>query len=60
MAAKRKVHPPKPSFDRPWAELTTAQQNLLYVRALHAYTTGRGPNPATHAEFFRAKASAKA
>jgi hypothetical protein len=59
MAAKRTIHPPKPSFDRPWGELTEPQQNLIYVRALHAYTTGSGPNPSTRAEFFRAKAAAK-
>ena len=60
MAAKRKVAPPKPSLDRPWAELSIAQQNLIYTNALHAYTTGKGPNPATRPEFFRAKAAARA
>jgi hypothetical protein len=60
MAAKRKVQPPKPDLTRPWIELTKAQQNKLYTQALHAYTTGDGPNPATTAEYFRAKAAAKA
>jgi len=60
MAAKRKVKPPKPRLDLPWIELTKAQQNQLYNRALQAYTTGSGPNPATKTEFFRTKAAAKA
>jgi hypothetical protein len=60
MAAKRKIAPPKPSLDRPWAELSIAQQNQIYTKALHTYTTGKGPNPATRAEFFRAKVAAKA
>jgi hypothetical protein len=60
MAAKRKVKPPKPRLDLPWIELTKAQQNQLYIRALQAYTKGSGPNPATKAEFFRTKAAAKA
>jgi hypothetical protein len=57
MAAKKKIPLPKPSFDRPWADLTIAQKNLLYTRALHAYSTGKGPNPSTRPEFFRAKAA---
>lgn len=60
MAAKRKVTPPRPRLDLPWDELTKAQQNQLYTRVLHAYTTGKGTNPATRSEFFRAKAAAKA
>ena len=60
MAAKRKVTPPKPRLDLPWTELSKAQQNQLYTNALQAYTTGKGPNPATKAEFFRAKVAAKA
>ena len=60
MAAKRKVKPPKPRLDLPWVELTKAQQNLIYTRALQTSTTGGGPNPATKAEFFRAKVAAKA
>jgi hypothetical protein len=60
MAAKRKVKPPKPRLDLPWTELSKAQQNQLYTNALQAYTTGNGPNPATKAEFFRAKVAAKA
>lgn len=53
MAAKRKVAPPRPSLDRPWNELTKAQQNQLYIRALYAYQTGTGKNPSTRLEFFR-------
>ena len=60
MAAKRKVQPPKPRLDLPWNELTKAQQNLLYTRALRDYTAGKGPNPATLGEFSRAKVAAKA
>lgn len=60
MAAKRKVKPPKPRLDLPWADLTKAQQNLLYTRALTEYSAGKGPNPATKAEFFRAKVAAEA
>jgi hypothetical protein len=60
MAAKRKVKPPKPRLDLPWTELSKAQQSQLYTNALQAYTTGQGPNPATKAEFFRAKVAAKA
>jgi hypothetical protein len=59
MAAKRKIAPPKPDLTRPWSELTKAQQNQLYTKALHAYTTGTGPNPATKSEFFRAKEAAR-
>jgi|GEM_PF-936480 hypothetical protein len=57
MAAKRTIHPPKPSFDRPWSELTKHQQNALYVKALAAYSAGTGPNPSTRGDFYRAKAS---
>jgi hypothetical protein len=60
MAAKRKVQPPKPRLDLPWTELTKAQQNLISTRALHAYASGDGPNPATKAEFSRAQVAAKA
>jgi len=60
MAAKRKVQPPKPRLDLPWTELTKAQQNLLYTRALQAYTDGTGPNPATKTEFSRAQVAAQA
>jgi hypothetical protein len=60
MAAKRKVKPPKPRLDLPWTELSKSQQNQIYTNALQAYTTGKGPNPATKAEFFRAKVAAKA
>ncbi len=60
MAAKRTVKPPRPRLDLPWTELTKAQQNQIYTAALSAYTSGKGPNPATKAEFFRAKVAAKA
>jgi hypothetical protein len=60
MAAKRKIAPPKPRLDLPWTELTKAQQNLLYTRALQAYTIGKGPNPATKSEYFRKQVAAKA
>jgi hypothetical protein len=60
MAAKRKIAPPKPRLDLPWTELSKAQQNTIYTRALHEYATGKGPNPATKSEFFRAKAAAGA
>jgi hypothetical protein len=59
MAAKRTIHPPKPSFDRPWSELTKHQQNALYVQALAAYNAGTGPNPSTRGAFVRAKETAK-
>jgi hypothetical protein len=55
MAAKRTIHPPKPRLDRPWSELTKAQQNQLYTKALHAYSIGEGPNPDTSTAFARAK-----
>ncbi|MBD5606085.1 MAG: hypothetical protein IAI48_13510 [Candidatus Eremiobacteraeota bacterium] len=59
MAAKRKIHPPKPRLDLPWSELTKAQQNKLYTKALHAYTIGEGPNPSTSGEFSRKQAAAE-
>ncbi len=55
MAAKRTIHPPKPRLDLPWSELKKPQQNLLYTRALYAYTQGKGPNPGTSGQFHRAK-----
>jgi hypothetical protein len=57
MAAKRKIHPPKPSLDRPWSELTKAERNQLYIKALHAYSSGKGPNPSTSTAFARSKAA---
>jgi hypothetical protein len=57
MAAKRTIHPPKPRLDLPWSELTKAQQNQLYTKALHDYTTGKGPNPTTSTAFARMKAA---
>jgi hypothetical protein len=59
MAAKRKIHPPKPSLDRPWSELTKAERNKLYVRALNAYMTGKGPNPSSSTAFARAQVAAE-
>ncbi len=60
MAAKRKIAPPKPNLDLPWSELTKAQQNKLYTKALHAYTIGEGPNPSTSTAFAREKRAAEA
>ena len=59
MAAKRKVAPPKPDPNRPWHELTQAEQNAHYSRALHAYSQGEGPNPQTRGQFFRERAAAR-
>jgi hypothetical protein len=59
MAAKRKIAPPKPRLDLPWSELTKAQKNQLYTKALHAYTIGAGPNPSTSGEFSRKRAAAE-
>jgi hypothetical protein len=60
MAAKRKIAPPKPRLDLPWSQLTRAQQNAVYTRALYDYTQGKGPNPATSGAFGRAKLAAEA
>jgi hypothetical protein len=60
MAAKRKIAPPKPRLDLPWSQLTKAQQNKIYTKALHAYTTGTGPNPSTSGEFARKQIAAEA
>ncbi len=60
MAAKRKIAPPKPRLDLPWTQLSKAQQNALYTRALYAYTQGNGPNPGTSGQFHRAKLAAEA
>lgn len=60
MAAKRKIAPPKPRLDLPWAELTKAQQNKLYTKALFDYTSGAGPNPGGSGDFSRARAAADA
>lgn len=60
MAAKRTIHPPRPNLDKPWSELTKAQQNQLYTKALHDYATGNGPNPTTSTAFARAKAAEEA
>jgi hypothetical protein len=58
MAAKRKIAPPKPDPNRPWSELTKAEQSAHYSQALQAYAQGKGPNPRTLGEFTKAKASA--
>jgi len=60
MAAKRKIAPPKPRLDLPWSQLKRAQQNQLYTKALHDYTTGRGPNPGSSGDFQRKQATAEA
>ena len=60
MAAKRKIAPPKPRLDLPWSELTKAQQNARYTKALHAYTIGNGPNPSTSGAFAREQLAAEA
>ena len=53
MAAKRKVKPPKPRLDLPWDRADQgATEYEIYTNALQAYTTGKGPNPATKSEFF--------
>lgn len=53
MAAKRKIAPPKPRLDLPWSELTKAQQNKIYTKALFDYGQGAGPNPGGSGEFSR-------
>jgi hypothetical protein len=57
MAAKKKIAPPKPKPGRPWSELTKAEQNAEYVRALRAYTHEGGANPDTRAAYFRTRAA---
>jgi hypothetical protein len=59
MAAKRKYAPPKPDPNRPWSELTKAEQNAAYSRALYAYSIGEGPNPQTQGQFFRERSAAQ-
>ena len=59
MAAKRKIAPPKLRWDLPWSELTKAQQNKLYTKALFEYGKGEGPNPGTSGEFSRKHAAAQ-
>ncbi len=60
MAAKRKYAPPKKSLDRPWSELTKAERNRIYTKALYAFTRGEGPNPDSSTAFARARAEAEA
>ena len=60
MAAKRKIAPPKPRTDLPWDELTKAQRNAHYTKALLAYSRGEGPNPGTSGQFSRARVAAEA
>jgi hypothetical protein len=59
MAAKRKIAPPKLRYDLPWVELTKAQQNKLYTKALFDYGRGAGPNPGTSTEYSRKLAAAE-
>jgi hypothetical protein len=60
MAAKKKIAPPKPQPGRPWSELTKAEQNAEYVRALRAYTHEGGSNPETRGTYFRAREASQA
>jgi hypothetical protein len=55
MAAKKKIAPPKPQPGRPWSELTKAEQNAEYVRALRSYTDEGGSNPGTRGSYVRAR-----
>jgi hypothetical protein len=55
MAAKKKIAPAKPRPNRPWTELTKAEQNREYVRALRAYTHEGGTNPETRGTYFRSR-----
>jgi hypothetical protein len=57
MAATKKIAPPKPKPNRPWSELTKAEQNAEYVLALRSYTLGTGPNPTTRGAYFRSRAA---
>ncbi len=56
MAAKKKIAPPKPTPGRSWAELTKAEQNAEYGRALRAYTHEGAENPETRGTYFRSRA----
>ena len=58
MAAKRKIAPPKPKPNRPWTELSKAEQNAQYTQALYDYSHGLGPNPLTLGDFARKNSSA--
>ena len=55
MAAKKKIAPPKPTPGRPWTELTKAEQNAEYGRALRSYSHEGGANPDTRGAYFRAR-----
>jgi hypothetical protein len=55
MAAKKKIAPPKPRSGRAWNELTGAERNAEYVRALRAYAHGDGSNPETRGAYFRSR-----
>lgn len=55
MAAKKKIAPPKPTPGRSWSELTKAEQNAEYVRALRAYANEGGANPETRGTYFRSR-----
>ncbi|MDB5094007.1 MAG: hypothetical protein JWO85_2108 [Candidatus Eremiobacteraeota bacterium] len=60
MAAKKKIAPPKPLPNRSWSELTKAEQNAEYSRALHAYAQGAGENPSTRLEYYRRRSASAA
>jgi hypothetical protein len=55
MAAKKKIAPPKPTPGRSWSELSKAEQNAEYGRALRSYTHEGGENPETRGSYFRAR-----
>jgi hypothetical protein len=57
MAAKKNVPPPQPVPNRTWPQLTKAEQSAAYAAALHAYSTGKGPNPQTRGQYFRSRAA---
>ncbi len=59
MAAKKKIHPPKKSLDRPWSDLSKAERNAVYTKALYAFTNGDGPNPDSSTAFARKQAAAE-
>jgi len=59
MAAKRKIAPPKPDMNLPWSELTKAQRNQIYTKALFLYSRGEGPNPGSSTQFARERAAAE-
>ena len=60
MAAKKKIAPPKPLPNRSWSELTKAEQNAEYSRALHAYAQGTAENPSTRLEYYKRRSASAA